>query len=154
MRPEMDRTFSALAHSGRRTLLDALYKQNGQTLLQLCSNLQMSRQAASKHLAVLERANLVAAVWQGREKRHYLNPVPLQAIYERWIRKFEGRRLEALSALKDVLTQKYLLGRSVHSDWKVGSEVKIVTPEGSIELQSREAAPSKLPTGGRSSCAD
>jgi len=69
----------------------------------LCSTLSMSRQAVSKHLAVLERAELVATVWRGREKIHYLNPVPLQAIYDRWIRKFEGKRLEALEALKTTL---------------------------------------------------
>jgi DNA-binding transcriptional ArsR family regulator len=99
----VDRTFAALANASRRKLLDALYRTNGQPLSQLCSTLSMSRQAVSKHLAVLEKAELVATVWQGREKIHYLNPVPLQAIYDRWIRKFEGKRLEALSALKTTL---------------------------------------------------
>jgi DNA-binding transcriptional ArsR family regulator len=99
----MDRTFAALASASRRKLLDALYRDNGQSLLELCSTLNMSRQAASKHLAILEKAELVVTVWQGREKMHYLNPVPLQAIYERWIRKYEGKRLEALTALKIVL---------------------------------------------------
>ena len=99
----MDLTFSALASASRRKLLDALYKRNGQTLLELCSNLNMSRQAASKHLAVLEEAELVLIMWQGREKMHYLNPVPLQAIYERWIRKFEQKRLEAIALLKTAL---------------------------------------------------
>ena len=99
----MDKTFSALAHEARRTLLDALYQKNGQTLTELCMGLDMSRQAASKHLAILEEAELVVTAWKGREKLHYLNPVPLQAIYERWIRKFEGRRLEAILGLKNQL---------------------------------------------------
>ncbi len=99
----MDKTFSALASASRRKLLDALYKRNGQTLLELCANLRMSRQAASKHLAILERAELVITTWQGREKMHYLNPLPLQAIYERWIRKFEQKRLEAVALLKTTL---------------------------------------------------
>ena len=99
----MDRIFSALASASRRKLLDALYKRNGQTLLQLCANLSMSRQAASKHLAILEKGDLVLTLWQGREKMHYLNPVPLQAIYERWIRKFEQKRLEAVALLKTAL---------------------------------------------------
>ncbi len=101
----MNKTFTALASASRRKLLDALYKRNGQTLMELCANLNMSRQAASKHLAILERAELVVAVWQGREKMHYLNPVPLQAIYERWIRKFEQKRLEAISLLKTTLEE-------------------------------------------------
>ena len=99
----MDKTFSALANPSRRKLMDALHKNNGQTLGELCSNFRMSRQAASKHLAILEKAELVVAVWKGREKIHYLNPVPLHAIYERWIRKFEEKRLEALTVLKETL---------------------------------------------------
>lgn len=102
----MDRTFAALAHAGRRKLLDALYRTNGRTLGQLCTGLHMSRQAVSKHLAILERAELVVTSWQGREKLHYLNPVPLQAIHERWIRKFEEKRLEALFALKSTLEKE------------------------------------------------
>jgi len=99
----MEKIFSALASVSRRKLLDVLYGRNGQTLLELCSNLNMSRQAASKHLAILERAELVVTMWQGREKMHYLNPVPLQAIYERWIKKFDQKRLESLSLLKSAL---------------------------------------------------
>jgi DNA-binding transcriptional ArsR family regulator len=99
----VDTTFTALANTGRRKLLDALYRANGQSLSQLCSTLRMSRQAVSKHLAILEKAELVVTVRAGREKMHYLNPVPLQAIYERWIRKFEGKRLEALFTLKMTL---------------------------------------------------
>ena len=102
----MDKTFSALASASRRKLLDALYRSNGQTLLELCSILNMTRQAASKHLALLERAELVVTVWQGREKKHYLNPVPLQAIYERWIRKFEQKRLEAVLLLTSILERQ------------------------------------------------
>ena len=96
----MDEVFKALADAGRRKLLDALFKNNGQTLGQLCEQLDMSRQAVSKHLAVLEAANLVVRVRQGREKLHYLNPVPIHEIHARWIAKFERPRLDALAALK------------------------------------------------------
>lgn len=95
-----DALFRALADVSRRRLLDRLHVRNGQTLVELCEGLRMTRQAVTKHLAVLHAANLVT--WQrvGRTKRHYLNPVPLHEIAERWIRKFERRRLSALSALK------------------------------------------------------
>lgn len=96
----MDAVFKALADESRRKLLDELFKRNGQTLSQLCTHLDMSRQAVAKHLGLLEAANLVAVVWQGREKLHYLNPVPLHDIYERWIGKYERHRLQALSELK------------------------------------------------------
>src|SRR5881628_3482158 len=92
--------FKALADPTRRQLLDRLRERNGQTLGELCGSLAMARQSASQHLGVLEAANLVSTVWQGREKLHYLNPVPLQEIYERWIAKFEKPRLKALSELK------------------------------------------------------
>ena len=95
-----DQVFKALADPGRRLLLDKLHAANGQTLGELCEHLDMSRQAVTKHLRLLERANLVAVTWQGREKLHYLNPVPLQEIYERWIEKYERPRLRALSKLK------------------------------------------------------
>ena len=95
----MDEVFRALADPSRRKLLDELYKSNGQTLNQLCEDLDMTRQAVTKHLALLEAANLVATVWRGREKLHYLNPAPLHEIYERWIGKYERRRLQALSDL-------------------------------------------------------
>ncbi len=108
---EMDSVFSALASASRRQLLDALHRDNGQTLLALCSTLDMSRQAASKHLALLEEAGLVVTLWRGREKLHYLNPVPLESIYERWIRKFEEKRLEALFALKTTLEKDKERGR-------------------------------------------
>lgn len=96
----MDAVFKALADESRRKLLDALYEENGQTLTELCGHLDMTRQAVTKHLALLEEANLVAVVWQGREKLHYLNPVPLYEIYERWIGKYERHRLKTLSELK------------------------------------------------------
>ena len=96
----MDVVFKALANASRRELLDRLRADNGQTLGQLCARLAMTRQAVSKHLAILEEANLVVTVWRGREKLHYLNPVPIHEIGERWIGKFERSRLQALSELK------------------------------------------------------
>jgi DNA-binding transcriptional ArsR family regulator len=96
----MDEVFKALADASRRELLDRLRANNGQTLSELCTCLDMTRQAVSKHLGILEEANLVATVKQGREKLHYLNPVPIHAIAERWIGKFERHRLQALSELK------------------------------------------------------
>jgi DNA-binding transcriptional ArsR family regulator len=95
-----DKVFKALADSSRRLLLDRLYANNGQTLTELCEDLDMTRQAVTQHLDVLEAANLVSTLWRGRAKLHYLNPVPLQEIYERWIRKFERPRLSALQELK------------------------------------------------------
>ena len=99
----MDEVFRALADASRRELLDRLRARNGQTLGELCTRLAMTRQAVSKHLAILEAANLVATVWRGREKLHYLNPVPIHEIAERWIGKFERSRLDALSDLKKAL---------------------------------------------------
>jgi DNA-binding transcriptional ArsR family regulator len=99
----MDAVFKALADVSRRELLDRLRAENGQTLNELCVRLSMSRQAVSKHLAILESANLVATVWRGREKLHYLNPVPIHEISERWIGKFERSRLQALSDMKKAL---------------------------------------------------
>ncbi|MBN9511480.1 MAG: helix-turn-helix transcriptional regulator [Alphaproteobacteria bacterium] len=99
----MDVVFRALADRCRRQLLDRLHQTNGQTLGQLCEGLAMSRQAVTKHLAVLEAANLVATKRQGREKLHFINPVPINDIAERWIGKFERDRLRALADLKDAL---------------------------------------------------
>ena len=96
----MDQVFKALADASRRRLLDRLRADNGQTLNELCARLDMTRQAVSKHLGILEEANLVATVKQGREKLHYINPVPIHDIAERWIGKFERQRLQALSELK------------------------------------------------------
>jgi DNA-binding transcriptional ArsR family regulator len=98
-----DAVFRALADPSRRQLLDRLHARNGQTLGQLCEGLEMSRQAVMKHLAILEAANLVATRRQGREKLHFINPVPINAIAERWIGKFEHPRLRALSDLKETL---------------------------------------------------
>jgi DNA-binding transcriptional ArsR family regulator len=97
---DADKVFKALADPTRRMLLDRLRTDNGQTLGQLCARVEMTRQAVSKHLAVLEEANLVAVVWSGREKLHYLNPVPIHEIAERWIGRFERGRLRALADLK------------------------------------------------------
>ena len=94
------RVFRALSDQTRRSLLDRLHERNGQTLSQLSEELDMTRQAVTKHLAILEDANLVATVWQGREKLHYLNPVPILEIADRWIGKFERGRVRALSDLK------------------------------------------------------
>ncbi len=102
----MDDVFRALADASRRELLDRLHAQNGQTLNELCARLAMTRQAVSKHLAILEDANLVATVRRGREKLHYLNPVPIHEIAERWIGKYERTRLAALADLKKSLEEK------------------------------------------------
>ncbi len=95
-----DKVFKALADPTRRRLLDRLHADAGQTLGELCVRLRMTRQAVSQHLDILEAANLVTTIRRGREKLHYLNPVPLHEIYERWIRKFERRRLRALHDLR------------------------------------------------------
>ena len=97
---EMDTVFKALADESRRKLLDQLHRSNGQTLSELCEHLDMTRQAVTKHLLLLEAANLVVVVWRGREKLHYLNPVPINEISERWIGKYERHRLQALSDLQ------------------------------------------------------
>jgi DNA-binding transcriptional ArsR family regulator len=101
--PDMDKVFRALADPGRRRLLDRLHENNGQTLGQLCGHLAMSRQAVTKHLKILEGALLVVPFWRGREKLHYLNPVPIHAIAERWIGKYQRGAVRALSELKQKL---------------------------------------------------
>jgi uncharacterized protein YndB with AHSA1/START domain/DNA-binding transcriptional ArsR family regulator len=165
----MDKIFNALGDKSRRYLLDLLYERNGQSLTELSSKLDMSRQAVTKHLRILESANLVVPVWKGKEKLHYLNPVPLQLIYTRWISKFEENRIQGLYDLKSDLentnqevkmkgfiyqiviassaekvwesltkpefTQKFWFGRSVISDWTVGSTVSIMTPEETEEVR-------------------
>lgn len=98
-----DAVFKALADGSRRLLLDRLHRKNGQSLGDLCEGLEMSRQAVAKHLGILEEANLVAVQWAGREKLHFINPVPINGIAERWIGKFEQPRLQALSELKKAL---------------------------------------------------
>jgi DNA-binding transcriptional ArsR family regulator len=106
MSEHLDAVFRALADESRRELLDRLRAESGQTLGELCTRLAMTRQAVSKHLGILEAANLVATVKRGREKLHYLNPVPIHEIAERWIGKFERSRLQALSDLKKNLEAK------------------------------------------------
>jgi DNA-binding transcriptional ArsR family regulator len=95
-----DALFKALADPSRRKLLDLLHAHDGRTLNDLCEHLLMTRQGVTQHLNLLEAANLIATVRHGREKLHFLNPTPLQDIYERWIAKFEKPRLRALSNLK------------------------------------------------------
>ena len=99
-RHETDLLFKALADPSRRTLLDLLHAHDGRTLGDLCDHLDMSRQGATQHLQQLEAANLIVTVRRGRQKLHFLNPVPLHEIYDRWIAKFEHPRLDALSNLK------------------------------------------------------
>lgn len=99
----MDEVFKALADPSRRLLLDSLNKRNGQTLRELCAGLDMARQSVSKHLAVLAAANLVTTVWHGREKLHYLNAEPINAIAERWINQYDRARVHALADLKTAL---------------------------------------------------
>jgi DNA-binding transcriptional ArsR family regulator len=95
--------FRALADGSRRKLLDKLHRKNGQTLGELCQGLRMTRQAVAKHLAILKKANLVSWKREGRERLHFINPVPIHDIAERWISKFEYPRLETLSKLKKSL---------------------------------------------------
>jgi DNA-binding transcriptional ArsR family regulator len=100
---DTDLLFKALADPSRRKLLDLLHANDGRNLNDLCEHLDMTRQGVTQHLGVLQAANLVATIWRGREKLHFLNPVPLQEIHERWIAKFEKQRLNALSDLKQRL---------------------------------------------------
>jgi DNA-binding transcriptional ArsR family regulator len=100
---DADKVFKALGDPTRRKLLDLLYERNGQTLGELCEQLDMARQSASQHIGILEAANLVSTVWRGREKLHFINPVPLHEVYERWVRKFERQRLSLLHDLKKEL---------------------------------------------------
>jgi DNA-binding transcriptional ArsR family regulator/uncharacterized protein YndB with AHSA1/START domain len=102
-RNELDDAFRALADPSRRRLLDSLNEHNGQTLRELCSGLDMARQSVSKHLAVLEAANLVTTVRRGREKLHFLNPAPINEISERWITRYDRARVHTLADLKRAL---------------------------------------------------
>jgi DNA-binding transcriptional ArsR family regulator len=111
MNEDEDRVFKALADASRRQLLDGLRQKNGQTLSELCTGLTMTglamtRQAVTKHLLILEEANLVVTAKEGREKRHFLNPVPINDIHARWTAKFEQGRLQALHNLKQALQEK------------------------------------------------
>jgi len=101
-----DPVFKALADASRRQLLDRLRQKDGQTLGELCGGLEMTRQAVAKHLAILRSANLVSWRRDGRERLHFINPVPIHEIAERWIRKFEQPRLQALSQLKKNLEEE------------------------------------------------
>jgi DNA-binding transcriptional ArsR family regulator/uncharacterized protein YndB with AHSA1/START domain len=100
---DMDEVFRALADGNRRRLLDRLIDRNGQSLRELCAGLEMTRQSVSKHLAILEAANLVTTVWRGREKLHYLNAEPISGIADRWISRYHRERVQALTGLKTVL---------------------------------------------------
>lgn len=100
---DADLVFKALADGSRRALLDRLFAKNGQTLGELTTGLSMTRQAVTKHLAILEEANLIATTRRGREKLHFLNPVPIQEIGARWIDKFEAHRVAALVEMKNRL---------------------------------------------------
>ncbi|MDM0066204.1 helix-turn-helix domain-containing protein [Variovorax sp. J31P207] len=100
---DADKVFKALGDPTRRKLLDLLYERNGQTLGELCEHLDMARQSAAQHIGLLEEANLVSTVRRGREKLHFINPVPLHEVYERWVRKFERQRLSLLQDLKKEL---------------------------------------------------
>lgn len=102
----MDLVFRALADESRRTLLDRLYERGGRTLGELAADLPMSRQAVAKHLLILEEANLVSVHWRGREKLHYLNPVPIGDIVRRWVGKFEDARIEALADFKQEIEKQ------------------------------------------------
>jgi uncharacterized protein YndB with AHSA1/START domain/DNA-binding transcriptional ArsR family regulator len=111
MPAEMDKVFKALADQTRRYVLDRLHEHNGQTLGELCEHVDMARQSVTQHVAILEAANLITTVRRGREKLHYLNPVPLHEIQERWIDKFERPRLRALSTLKRRAEEQDMTGR-------------------------------------------
>ena len=100
---DADKVFKALGDPTRTKVLDLLYEQNGQTLGQLCEHLDMARQSVTQHIGILEAANLVSTVRRGREKLHFMNPVPLHEVYERWVRKFERHRLGLLHDLKTQL---------------------------------------------------
>lgn len=106
----MDEVFRALADPTRRRLLDSLNNRNGQSLRELCAGLDMTRQSVSKHLAMLESVNLVITVWRGREKLHYLNAAPINAIAERWIKQYDHERVRALSDLKTALEERPMSG--------------------------------------------
>src|SRR5262245_59164742 len=105
-RMDADKVFKALGHPTRRRLLDLLADDTGQTLGQLCEHLDMARQSTTQHIGILEAANLITTVWRGREKLHFINPVPLHEVYERWVRKFERQRLSLLHDLKKQLEGK------------------------------------------------
>lgn len=114
---EGDEVFKALADPSRRRLLDRLNERNGQTLRQLCAGLDMARQSVSKHLAVLEAANLVSTQRRGREKLHFLNPVPINAIAQRWMTRYDRARADALADLKHALEHRAMEDRFVYTTY-------------------------------------
>jgi uncharacterized protein YndB with AHSA1/START domain/DNA-binding transcriptional ArsR family regulator len=160
----MDEVFKALADASRRRLLDSLNARNGQSLRELCAGLDMARQSVSKHLAVLEAANLVTTVWRGREKLHYLNAVPINAIAERWINQYDRERARALADLKTALEQEPMTtefvyttyisttpeqlwqaltdpsfsrrywGVAFESDWTAGSTMTLILDQGGVTI--------------------
>ena len=105
---KMDKVFKALSEPNRRILLDNLYQKNGQTLNELCDQMDMTRQSVTKHLLILEQADLIVVEWKGRHKFHYLNVAPIGEIYDRWVKKYEQQRIEALQALKKTLEEPFL----------------------------------------------
>jgi uncharacterized protein YndB with AHSA1/START domain/DNA-binding transcriptional ArsR family regulator len=125
----MDDVFKALADASRRRLLDSLNARNGQSLRELCAGLDMARQSVSKHLAVLEAANLITTVWRGREKLHYLNAVPINAIAERWINQYDRERAQALADLKTALEEPMTSTTSTTSTEFVYTTYIKTTPE-------------------------
>src|ERR1700724_1049331 len=163
MMPGMDAVFRALADPTRRRLLDELFKQDGQTLTALEQRLPMTRFGVMKHLKVLEEANLVVTKRRGREKLHFLNPVPIRLVHDRWVSKYAEPWASALSGLKNTLEDrsmekifeiyikttperlwkaitdaeirsKYQFGSQVSSDWTLGSRFEMRTPDGSMVL--------------------
>jgi uncharacterized protein YndB with AHSA1/START domain/DNA-binding transcriptional ArsR family regulator len=126
---KMDEVFKALGDASRRRLLDSLNARNGQTLRELCTGLDMARQSVSKHLAVLEAANLITTVWRGREKLHYLNAVPINAIAERWINQYDRQRVRALADLKTALEEPMTSTTSTTSTEFVYTTYIKTTPE-------------------------
>src|SRR5438067_82341 len=124
-----DKVFKALGDPTRRKLLDLLCEKNGQTLGQLCENLDMARQSATQHLEILEAANLVSTVKRGREKLHFINPVPLHEVYERWVRKFERQRLSLLHDLKKEL----IAGSGMANGIKKGGPVVLASLKSLLE---------------------
>lgn len=126
----MDEVFKALADASRRRLLDSLNARNGQTLRELCAGLDMARQSVSKHLAVLEAAHLVTTVRRGREKLHYLNAAPINAIADRWISRYDRERARALADLKTALEQSPMSGSdpTSHDEFVYTAYIK-TTPE-------------------------
>jgi len=135
----MDEVFKALGDASRRRLLDSLNARNGQTLRELCTGLDMARQSVSKHLAVLEAANLITTVWRGREKLHYLNAVPINAIAERWINQYDRQRVRALAdlktALEEPMTSTTSTTVSINSNSTSDTEARMVVVRSSVMVK-------------------